>query len=267
MHGIAADPVAGPDGPPGGQTPLLALEGFHGPLERLLTLARTQRIALARIPVIDLVDQLATALQHAPAATPLGQKGDWVVMASWLLQLRSLLLLPAEAPAHRAAAATADQLRDQLAALAGMQTLAAWLDRRHLLGRDVFACGQPELPGTPAGTGHEVDVIAFLWASLALFDQDHRSAIPSSRYRPRQRALYSLADARLRILRLLAETPEGGPLGRFLPPAPAAADALRRRSAWATTFAASLELAKQGELLLTQDGPFLPIQVMPTRDK
>jgi chromatin segregation and condensation protein Rec8/ScpA/Scc1 (kleisin family) len=92
----------------------------------------------------------------------LGQKGDWVVMASWLLQLRSLLLLPADSPAQQAAAAEADQLRGRLISLQEIQTLAAWLDRRPQLGHDVFARGQPELFGTAVETGHEVDVIAFL---------------------------------------------------------------------------------------------------------
>ena len=80
-------------------------------------------------------------------------------------------------------------------------------------------------------------------------------------YRPRWPDLYALPEARDRILRLLAATPDGGPLGGFLPPAAAEAGTLRRRSAWSATFAASLELAKHGELVLAQDGLFLPIQV------
>src|SRR4051794_26987406 len=81
----------------GGQerTPLLALDGFSGPLEHLLTLARAQQVDLTRLALPDLIDQLNTALQHAPPTLPLGQK-DWIVMASWLLQLRSQLLLPAD---------------------------------------------------------------------------------------------------------------------------------------------------------------------------
>jgi len=78
-----------------GRTPLLALDGFNGPLERLLTLARARQVDLARVPLADLVDQLTAAWRGAPPAMPLSQKGDWVVMAAWLLQLRSLLLLPA----------------------------------------------------------------------------------------------------------------------------------------------------------------------------
>jgi segregation and condensation protein A len=255
MHGIAADPVTGPGGEADGLTPLLALDGFNGPLERLLTLARTQQIDLARLPLVDLVDQLAAALRLAPEATSLGQKGDWVVMASWLLQLRSLLLLPAETQAHQG-----EDTTDHPRGHAEAQALATWLDRRPLLGRDVFARGQPQPDGTPAGTEH-VDVIEFLWACLALFDDAADSADTAAHDRPRWLDLYVMPEARDRILRLLAEAPDGGPLGRFLPQTAAEANALRRRSAWTTTFAASLELAKQGELVLAQDGLFLPIRV------
>ncbi|HEY2133835.1 MAG TPA: hypothetical protein VGH36_12825 [Acetobacteraceae bacterium] len=145
-----------------GETPFLVLDGFSGTLERLLTLARAQRIDLARLPLGTLVDQLAEALRHAPPATPLGRKGDWVVMASRLLQLRSLLLLPAGSPARQTAEAEADRLRGRLVGLQAIQALAAWLDRPPQLGRDVFARGQPELLGTSVETGHEVDVVAFL---------------------------------------------------------------------------------------------------------
>src|SRR5450759_1180617 len=137
---------------------------------------------------------------------PLGQKGDWVVMASWLLQLRSLLLLPADTQAHRTGEDEADRLRDRLVGLQEMQALATWLDRRPQLGREVFARGQPEVLGISTETGHEVDVdvIEFLWASLALFDDDSADADATSWYLPRWLDLYSIPDARTRILRLLA---------------------------------------------------------------
>ena len=246
MDSIVADHAAG-EGE--AETPFLALDGFNGSLERLLKLARAQQIDLARLSLGTLVDQLAAALQHAPPATPLGQKGDWVVMASWLLQLRSLLLLPADSPAQQAAEAEADQLRGRLISLQEIQTLAAWLDRRPQLGHDVFARGQPELFGTAVETGHEVDVIAFLWACMALFDDAAEGADTASVYRPRWLELHSVPEARGRILRLLEEAPDGGPLGAFLPEGATEADTeLRRRSAWSSTFAASLELGKQGGL-------------------
>jgi segregation and condensation protein A len=136
------DHAEGPQPAPAGQgSPLLVLDGFDGPLERLLTLARAHQVDLARLSLTALLEQLTTALRQAPAAMALGQKGDWVVMAAWLLQLRSQLLLPADAPAQSDAAAEADQLRDRLVALQAVQALAAWLERRPQLGRDGFRRG------------------------------------------------------------------------------------------------------------------------------
>src|SRR5271169_2765748 len=217
------------------RTPRLALVGFSGPLALLLDLARMQRIDLARLSVADLVDQLATALQEAGPAIPLGQKSDWVVMASWLLLLRSRLLLPAEAAAQQAAAETADRLRDDLLTLQAAQALARWLENRPQLGRDVFARGQPELFGSAVEVQHAVDVIEFLWASMARFDDGMEEPDTAPVYRPRRLDLHAVDDARERILRLLAETPDGAPMDHFVPAASGetvVAPALRRRSAW-----------------------------------
>ena len=76
-----------------GETPSLRLDGFSGSLGHLLALARAHTIDLSRLPLGPLVDQLSVALRQAPAALPLGQKADWVVMAAWLVQLRARLLL------------------------------------------------------------------------------------------------------------------------------------------------------------------------------
>jgi segregation and condensation protein A len=124
--------------------------------------ARAQKIEIGKISLDALVDQLATALQQAPAETPLGQKGDWVVMAAWLVQLRARLLLPADAPAQQDAAAEVDRLRGRLVALEEMQALAGWLDRRPQLGHDVFARGRPEVFGVSVEAGSAIDVVAFL---------------------------------------------------------------------------------------------------------
>jgi segregation and condensation protein A len=248
-----------------GGSPSLTLDGFAGPLDHLLALARAAKIDLFDISLTALLDQLAAALHQAPASVPLGQKGDWVVMAAWLLQLRSRLLLPADAPAQQGAAAEADELRDRLAALQETQALALWLERRPQLGRDVFPRGRPEIPGVAVDAAPAIDVIEFLWASMALFD-DAPAAETAAVYRPPLLDLSTVAEARARILQRLSENPEGGPLDRFLPEMSEDAQSeacrkLRRRSAWSSTFVASLELAKQGEAALTQEEAFSAIHV------
>jgi segregation and condensation protein A len=171
-------------------------------------------------------------------------------------------------PAHQAAKDAADHFRNRLSGLAEIQALAAWLDRRPHLGRDVFFRGQP-----PEGfdlvieAGLEIDVIEFLWASMALFD-DSPGPDVSERYRPRWRELYSVAEARARILKRLVETPDGLPLERLLPEESAAAQvpagpALKHRAAWTSTFIASLELAKQGDVAMAQEDGFTAIHVSP----
>jgi segregation and condensation protein A len=264
----AADgPDAGRPGTPEGEggTPRLTLDGFNGPLDHLLTLARAQKIDLSEISLTTLIEQLAAALRQASGKIPLGQKGDWVVMAAWLLQLRSLLLLPADAPARRDAAVEADQLRARLLSLQAMRTLAGWLEQRPQLGRDVFGRGRPEVFGVSIAGAPPPDVIAFLWASLALFDD---GPVPDTTdlYRPRPLNLHDVAEARQRIRRRLAEMPAGGRFEQFLPDVPEPTgdepgQALRRRSAWSSTFAASLELARLGDVALAQEGAWTPIEV------
>jgi segregation and condensation protein A len=256
----------GDDWPQSGEagSPSLTIDGFSGPLDHLLTLARAQKIDLSRLPLRALVDQLMAALQQ-PRKVSLGQKGDWVVMAAWLVQLRSRLLLPADAPAQQAAAAAADQLRTRLAALEDMQALAGWLERRPQLGRDGFARGAPEFFGLSVEAGQAVDVIEFLWASLALFD-DEAAPETATSYRPRPFEPYPVAEARDRIRRRLGKAPDGAPLEQFLPDRPEMAETvawttMRLRSGWASTLIAGLELAKMGEVMLGQGGAFDPIHV------
>jgi segregation and condensation protein A len=224
-------------------------------------------VDLARLSLPALLDQLAAALAQA---APLVEKADWLVMAAWLLQLRSNLLLPAGAPARAAAADEADRLRLRLAAQRDMQACAAWLDRRPYLGHDVFPRGQPALPDigadTWSGAAWAVDVVAFLWACLDLFDDAGDAADRADIDRPPPPKLHSVVAAMARILERLAGTQTAQPLDRLLPALSEAVEqdapaALRRRSAWTSTFAASLELARQGVVTLAQDGAFAPIQV------
>jgi segregation and condensation protein A len=283
MAGFAANPEEERDAADGGQalravpadeegqagreegSPHLTLTGFSGPLDHLLTLARAQRIDLSTISLAALIDQLVAALRQAPDKIPLGQKADWVVMAAWLVQLRARLLLPDAAPAGQDAQAEADQLRTRLVALDDMQALVGWLERRPQLGHDVFARGRPEIFGHAVEAGQAIDVVEFLWASLALFG-DETALDTTKLYRARPFELYAVAEARERILRLLAETPDGAPLAQFLPDPVGDLEnevwgKLRRRSGWASTFIAGLELAKQGDVVLGQGGAFEPIHV------
>ena len=262
MDGHAAVPAEGLTQAGEGLTPQLELDGFSGPLDRLLALARDHAIDLSRLSLPAFADQLVAALERE---VPLGQKADWLVMAAWLVQLRSRLLLPVEAPAQRAAQAEACQLRDRLLQLQQVQALAAWLKARPQLGRDVFVRGQPKIMGA-FSVEHEIDVIEFLWAAMELFDDDLPEPDTAIRYRPQWLDLHSIPAARLRILRLLGECPDGCPLDQMLPEQVGDAEGKmetvsKRRSAWTSTFVAGLELAKQGHIALDQTKAFSLIYV------
>ena len=264
MDARSAEAEPGEDGAGEGATPHLVLDGFSGPLELLLSLAREQRIDLAHLSVADLVEQLAAALQEAGPS--LGEKGNWVVMACWLLLLRSRLLLAGDAPAQQEAEETTDELRSRLLDLQAAQALASWLERRRQLGRDVFARGQPELLGTSVSQQHQVDVIEFLWASMALFADGADDVETTVVYRPPRLDLWTALDARARILQLLGEAPNDAPLHRFLPGFPTQAEIetpaplpLQRRAAMASTLIAGLELARDGVVALRQSVAFATI--------
>lgn len=206
----------------------------------------------------------------AHRAATLAEKAVWLVMAADLALLRSRLLLPPEVDERGAAEADAERLRGALLAAERTRALAAWLARPSQPGHDAFARGRPEFVGLVAAPEHEVDVVEFLWAALELFE-DGAAADTASVYRPPALDLYTVRDARERILRPLAQDPEDRPLGRLLPPedvapvegAPPSPGPPRRCSAWSSTFAASLELAKRGEVGLTQESGFAPIHVGP----
>lgn len=245
-----------------GGSPDIALEGFSGPLERLLALARAHEVNLARIPVVDLVTQVADALGQAGPDTPVALKGDWLVMAAWLLLLRSRLMLPPDAPARTAALREAETVRGDLLALDRVKGLAAWLDARPQMGRDVFAHGAADGVVAPFKRDAKLDGVEFLWATVMLLDGDLPKAGRTDVYRPTWMDLHTVPEARDRIRRLLADAGEAMMLEAMLPAAARAgpSDGMRRRSGWTSTFVASLELAKQGEVSLAQDGTFTTIR-------
>ncbi len=238
----------------------LALEGFSGPLEKLLFLVRAQKLDLAKLSLRDFVEQLTDALRREAS---INQKADWVGMATWVVLLRSRLLIPVSPVAQQDAKAEAQTLQARLVALQEMQALAAWLSARPQLGQDVFARGAPEMLGAFDQTDHQLDVIEFLWATIELLD-DADDADTSDLYRPFHVDIHKVSEARERILRRVVEAAERQLLQDLVPTAssldPAnAKSVLKYKSGWTTTFIAALEMAKQGDVVLSQKGLFEPI--------
>ena len=249
--------------------PVLAVDGFEGPLDWLLDLARSRRIDLARLSIVALVEAFAEALTAALATpdlrpTLLGRWGDWLVMAADLTLLRSRFLAPADAPAAQDAHDEAERLRQRLLGRADIGRIADWLERSGQLGCDVFARGQMDGAGV-VRAGRTGDVTALLRACLATIQLPADAA---ALYRAPRPPFWSMADAAERIramLPLLGE--EGAALAAFLPEVPLDAPErdLRCRIAVAGTFLAGLELTRDGIVVVQQETAWATIQVSPGR--
>ena len=248
--------------------PMLHLDGFDGPMDLLLDLAERQRIDWGRMSILALAEQFVASLEQLADRVPIERRADWLVMATRLVLLRSRLLFPESPVAAKAAERDAATELRRIDDLAEVRAAATWLGDRPVLGQDVFARGAPDRLGAYLEAEAEVDIIAFLWASLSLFEDDAEQLDTVARYRPAWTDLYSVAEARDRILRILEEGGDGESLRHFLPEQHAAADgdeppaaSLRLSSAWASTFSASLELTKQGHVALAQADAFASVHV------
>jgi segregation and condensation protein A len=228
------------------------LDGFEGPLDLLLELARRQRVDLARISILALAEQY---LEFVEAARKLRLElaADYLVMAAWLAFLKSRLLLPAAPqPTDQDASALAEALARRLRALAAIRKAGEFLLNRPRLGRDFFARGEPE----PIETSRRVSYAANLYDLLAAYArQAQRHALARVRFKTRE--VWSLAEARQALTRLIGGQSDWTAFDDFL--LQACADAGMRRSARASAFSASLELAREGKLEIRQQRAFAPL--------
>ncbi|MGE0723627.1 MAG: ScpA family protein [Alphaproteobacteria bacterium] len=228
------------------------LEGFEGPIDVLLSLARDQKVDLTRISILALADQYLAFVQGARALR-LELAAEYLVMAAWLAYLKSRLLLPApeggEEPSGEDLAAA---LAFQLQRLEAMQKAGAALMARSLLNRDVFPRGAPEGVRNVTKAIYDLSLYELLKAY-----GDYRRRVDAAVLRIDPIEFYSMDDALQRLTSLVGQVPDWRTLSSFLP------EDLRpgilSRSALASMFAASLELARGGRLMLRQERMFGPI--------
>ena len=250
MSGGAAGEL--PLSDPGGAPPLIvSLASFEGPLDLLLALARAQKIDLARVPILPLVDQYLAYVGEAEALR-IEVAADYLVMAAWLAYLKSALLLPKEEAPDPDPHELSQRLRHRLLRLQAMRDAADRLYRRDLLGRDVFARGAPEGLRTIRQSTVDVSLYELLAAYGAL--QARATATP---WTPHDRgAIFSLEEALQRLSSLIGATPDWTELQHFLPKTD---DRGFARSALASSFVAALELARTGAAELQQGRAFGPL--------
>jgi segregation and condensation protein A len=242
---------------PQGATLVVHLDGYDGPIDLLLELARAQKVDLARLSLRALIDQYLAAVDAHREVATLAARSAWLIAASRLVLLKSRLLVQGE---DEAAPAEADRLREDLVRAAQRQharALAHWLEARPQLGRDIFARGQPDAP-RPAGS--QGDVLDLLLACFDLFAPPGRVA-PPPRYTPPVQDVWTLTEALQHWEAQLRAHPDGGPLALFMLTAAGKRSDLRRRSGVASAFLAGLELAKQGRVVLQQQENFGALQV------
>ena len=230
----------------------LTLDGWEGPLDLLLTLARNQKVDLREISILALVEQYLAYLEDARALR-LEIAADYLVMAAWLAYLKSCLLLPKDPTADPSPEELALRLQLRLQRLDAMREAGARLMARDRLGRDVFARGAPEgLRLVRHSAWHATPFELF-----AAFGQVRARSQPVFHV-VAQRAVMTLEDAIERVARLVGAAIDWTRLEAFLP---AGIDPAYARSALASSFVAVLELARQGRLELEQAEPFAPLRL------
>jgi segregation and condensation protein A len=235
------------------ETLVLRLDGFEGPLDLLLELARAQKVDLAKISILALVEQFLAVIEGARKIR-LELAADWLVMAAWLTWLKSRLLVPALGEPEDAESA-AETLAARLADLQAARGAAAWLGRRPQRGWDYFLRGVPEDATEFDRSRLRLEMSGLLSAYLSA----RRRAGGKLSYAPKPMEYHSVQHALERLGRLVGSLPDWSSLEAFLPDG--LVDGLPRRAALSATLVAGLELAKSGEVQLRQDREFGPIRV------
>ncbi len=228
------------------------LDGFEGPLDLLLNLARSQKVDLTKISILALAEQYLIFIQEARKLR-LELAADYLVMAAWLAYLKSKLLLPEpEEEAGPSGEELANMLAFRLKRLEAMREAAANLMARNCLGRDVFARGEPE--GIRVITTSEYsDNLYDLLNAYA--NRRQRSAV--SRIRFKRLPVWTIKQARQCLESLLGEMDDWGTIDGFLLEYLSTEET--RNSVMASSFSATLEMVREGALELRQSKPFAPL--------
>lgn len=232
----------------------LHLDGFDGPMDLLLELARGQKLDLHRISILALVEQYLAIIEGARRVR-LDLAADWLVMAAWLAWLKSRLLLPSGTDESEEGEDAAEVLAERLHTLQAVRDLSAWLGARPQLGLEAFARGAAESLIAFDRSGLAADLPGLLRAYTAA----RRRVAAKTPYAPRRAPLWTVADALARLGRMLGRVRQWTALDQFLPQV--GADPVQRRAAVASTLLAGLELARTGQADLRQEATFGPILV------
>lgn len=234
---------------------IVDVDGFEGPLDLLLTLSRTQKVDLMRISILELAQQYLDFVERAKALR-IELAADYLVMAAWLAFLKSRLLLPPdpadEGPSGEEMAA---HLAFQLERLQAMRDCAARLMARDQKGRDFFVRGIPENVETMRTVNYTANLLDLMQAYSRIRTRDEFRPFVMDR-----NDIFTMEEALERMRGLIGFAVDWVDISSYLPDGWGASP-MRRRAATASTFAASLELAKAGKVELRQSETFAPLEL------
>lgn len=235
----------------------LNIDGWEGPLDLLLALARNQKVDLREISILELVQQYMRYIADAQTLK-LELAADYLVMAAWLTYLKSGLLLPKDPEVDPSPEELALRLQMRLERLNAMREAGSRLLARDRVGRDVFARGTPE----------GLRVVKNRHWHAEYYDLISAYSRVKVRNAPavhivKQRMVMTLEDALARVSLMLGEAIDWMDIRDFLPPG---APPQLRKSALASSFVAALELARQGKLIMSQDESFAPLRLKANSD-
>jgi len=234
---------------------IVDVDGFEGPLDLLLTLSRTQKVDLMRISILELSQQYLDFVERAKALR-IELAADYLVMAAWLAFLKSRLLLPPdpkdEGPSAEEMAA---HLAFQLERLQAMRDCAARLMARDQKGRDFFVRGIPENVETLRAVNYTANLLDLMQAYSRIRTRDEFRPFVMDR-----NDIFTMEQALERMRGLIGFAVDWVDISSYLPDGWGESP-MRRRAATASTFAASLELAKAGKVELRQSETFAPLEL------
>lgn len=234
---------------------IVDVDGFEGPLDLLLMLSRTQKVDLRRVSVLQLAEQYLKFVNEAKTLR-IELAADYLVMAAWLAFLKSRLLLPPDplddGPSGEELAA---HLAFQLERLQAMREAAARLMARDQMGRDFFARGIPEDVTRKRSVRYTATLLDLMQGYARIRTHDEFRPFTMDRHH-----VFTLEQALDRMRGLIGFAGDWTDLSSYLPDG-WTVDPVKRRSATAATFAASLELAKQGRIVIRQTDTFAAISI------
>ena len=229
------------------------VDGFEGPLDLLLELGRRQKVDLAKISILALAEQYLEFIENLRKLR-IELAADYLVMAAWLAFLKSKLLMPddetkEDEPSGEELAA---QLAFRLQRLEAMREAGNRLVSRNRFGRDFFGRGIPEPIQIDRHKRYEASLYDLLSAYTSQRERTSITQVTISK-----REVWSLQQAREILVGLVGELDDWQVLDAFLLPYIPTPE--MRNSIIASSFAASLELVREGKLNLRQDGAFAPL--------